>query len=468
MRTQRPDWPRWVVAALLLVACDASAPTPSATLDPPTPNPAAAPGATHADAARYPARAVTADIQAGIERHIERESAKHGGFFHLDFQGQPLQLKLVRVHIEYLAALSPTRNFACVDLVDTQGEVYDVDFFMEGPPEDMTVVEATVHKTNGKPLYAWAQKPDRTWDRVPIEAASSKLLDVIEGRDRFEFVYEAALPALKAPARMWLPIPTTDAFQTVTVQSIQAPGQQAMIKDAAYGNQLLLLELAPTDGGKPIVMRFTVDRVEKGAYAEPLPDPSAFLKEDKLVPFTDEIRANAARAIEGKQTDLMRARALYDHTIDTLSYKKVGDGWGKGDATYACDSRSGNCSDYHAYFIGAARAVGIPARFAVGAAIPANRDDGGISGYHCWAEFYADGKWWPVDISEADKYTNLSTYYFGHHPANRVELSRGRDLTPDPAPASGPINFLAYPVLEVNGEVVRVKTTFSFTRLPLP
>jgi type II secretory pathway component PulF len=30
----------------------------------------------------------------------------------------------------------------------------------------------------------------------------------------------------------------------------------------------------------------------------------------------------------------------------------------------------------------------------------------------------------PVDISEANKYTALSTYYFGHNPANRFELSR--------------------------------------------
>ncbi|MBK6404399.1 MAG: hypothetical protein IPF66_04800 [Holophagales bacterium] len=30
-----------------------------------------------------------------------------------------------------------------------------------------------------------------------------------------------------------------------------------------------------------------------------------------------------------------------------------------------------------------------------------------IDGYHCWAEFWAEGKWWTVDISEADKYTAL-------------------------------------------------------------
>jgi len=131
---------------------------------------------------------------------------------------------------------------------------------------------------------------------------------------------------------------------------------------------------------------------------------------------------------------------------------------------YACNARSGNCSDFHAYFIALARAAGIPARFAIGAAIPSERNDGGIDGYHCWAEFFADGKWVPVDISEADKNSSLADYYFGHHPANRFEFSKGRDLVVEPEPASGPINFLAYPVMEINGQPIKVQTEFLFRR----
>ena len=56
---------------------------------------------------------------------------------------------------------------------------------------------------------------------------------------------------------------------------------------------------------------------------------------------------------------------------------------------------------YHAYFIALTRAVGIPARFAIGVTIPADKSEGTIEGYHCWAEFFADGRWIPVDISEA-------------------------------------------------------------------
>ena len=149
---------------------------------------------------------------------------------------------------------------------------------------------------------------------------------------------------------------------------------------------------------------------------------------------------------------------------EKLRYAKYGSGWGRGDALYACDARSGNCSDFHAYFIALARAIGIPARFAIGAAIPSERDDGGIDGYHCWAEFFAEGKWVPVDISEANKNSSLSDYYFGQHPANRFELSKGRDLTVEPGHASGSINFLAYPVMEIAGKPMKVHTEFLFRR----
>ncbi|MBT8178510.1 MAG: transglutaminase domain-containing protein, partial [Eudoraea sp.] len=146
-----------------------------------------------------------------------------------------------------------------------------------------------------------------------------------------------------------------------------------------------------------------------------------------------------------------------------MKYIKAGT-YGTGDAVYACDALTGNCTEFHSLFISLARSADIPARFAVGAGIPSDRDDGGIDGYHCWAEFYAEGKWWPVDISEANKYTALATYYFGRHPANRIEFTRGRDLVPEPGPVGGPINFLAYPVMEIGNTPAFPKTFFSFQR----
>lgn len=159
----------------------------------------------------------------------------------------------------------------------------------------------------------------------------------------------------------------------------------------------------------------------------------------------------------------MRARALYDHVTDGMRHQKHGQGWGAGDAGCACDARTGNCTGFHAYLVALARSIGVPARFSIGAGIPSDRDEGGIDGRHCRAELHADGKWWPVDTSETDTCSSLSTFWFGHHPANRLELSRGRDLVVDPLPASGPTDSLAYPALEVGG-AVEAKVTCSLQR----
>jgi hypothetical protein len=409
---------------------------------------------------------VTEDIQAGIEAHIARESEQGGGFFPLSYDGKDMKLKLVRVHTEYLANLGPGRHFACVDLASLDGNVYDVDFFLEGEPGNMTVTETTVHKLNGRPFYLWRQLDDGTWVHAEVDGASQELLGVIEGSDEFEFVYHATIPQLTGNGRMWIPIPESDAFQTVTAKSINVPGTHRMLTDKTYGNKVLFIELTPSDSGKPIAMTFDVKRREKGVYVGDDVPPEQFLLPERLVPNTTQFQEIAIEALKNKRGgDLVKARALYDHTIDRMQYIKADKKYGKGDAQYACDGGSGNCTDYHSYFIALARSVGIPARFAIGAAIPSSRDDGGVNGYHCWAEFYAEGKWWPIDISEADKYTSLATYYFGHNPANRLELSRGRDLVVEPGPKSGPINFLAYPVLEVNGESIKVKKPkFGFTR----
>lgn len=420
-------------------------------------------GAGHDSCEAVP-EVVTADIEAGIVAHIEEQTRRGEGYFDLVHDGEELRLKLVRVHTEYLANLGPGRHFACVDLVCTDGDVYDVDFFLSGEPGAMTVTETTAHKINGRPLYLWEQASDKTWYRVTTDGASEALLGVVRGEDAFEFRYRASLPEIGGPARMWLPLPSSDAFQTVEMKEIRAPGKRSVLEERAHGNRVLFLELGPVDGGKTVEMRFHVTRKEKKSYVGDSPDAGLHLASERLTPVGAAFRKTAEEVTRGKSRDLIRARALYDHVLDRMRYMKHGPGWGKGDATYACDTLTGNCSDFHAYFIALARSIGIPARFAIGAAIPSDRDAGGIDGYHCWAEFYADGAWWPVDISEGNKFSSLATYYFGHHPANRFELSRGRDLVVEPGPASGPINFLAYPVLEIGGKPAPVRVQFSFAR----
>jgi transglutaminase-like putative cysteine protease len=406
-----------------------------------------------------------AEIEESIKDYIAQKTAANNGVFPVKDENHDLKMKLVRVHTEYLSNLGPDRHFACVDLVDESGDVYDVDFFMSGKPGAMEITETSVHKLNGKPYYSWKQKEDKTWFKMPLEQADNSLLGVIEGTDSFEFYYKVTLPTLTKGAEIWIPLALSDPFQEVRVIKKVVPGQSKTLKDAIHQNEVLYLALGPEDSGKTIEISYAVDRKEKGPYAAPAPDPALYLVGNALMPIGGRFEEIAKEALGSKikESQLVQARALYDYIIGTMRYMKFGD-FGRGDSNYACDSKTGNCTDFHSYFISLARSVGIPARFAIGASIPSDRNEGGMDGYHCWGEFYADGKWWPIDISEANKYSALATYYFGRHPANRVEFTRGRDLELNPGPSAGPINFLVYPYLEVDGKEIKAPTTLSFQR----
>ncbi len=276
-----------------------------------------------------PARITPATLRSegSIERHVEEQVRKGGGYFQLPFRNQELRLKLVRVHTEYLSKLGPGRYFACVDLADISGDVYDVDFFLAGEPAAMQVTETIVHKLNGQPFYAWEQKSDGTWQRLPLKEASEGLLGVIRDHDEFEFLYRAKLPALTGAARMWLPLAATDSFQTVEVNPSRLRGSKASCRS---GNTATAFFSSNSAGGQqqkrgdPLSGKASGEGRLCGADSRSgqIPQPGA------VVPTNEDFRQIAKQAVEGKKGDLVRARALYDHTIDRMRYMKYGEGLG--------------------------------------------------------------------------------------------------------------------------------------------
>lgn len=280
---------------------------------------------------------------------------------------------------------------------------------------------------------------------------------IIKGSDEYEFTYRVVPPKDAANVRLWLPLARSDEFQVVRLHG--KPPEARQLRERAHGNEVLYLE-----SSEPVELKYVVARKEKTAFAADETALGKYLQPERLVPINKTFRTLATDAVRGRTTATEKGRALYDHVLQRMKYDKSGTGWGQGDAQYACDAKTGNCTDFHAYFIALARSIGIPARFAIGFSIPAETNEGTIAGYHCWAEFYADGKWVPVDISEADKTPELADYYFGHHPANRFELTIGRDLVIEPAPSNSPVNFMVYPIVEVDGKPVPAETKFTFKR----
>ncbi len=313
-----------------------------------------------------------------------------------------------------------------------------------------------------------------------MTAAGVLLLCALVGHQRaFEVTYIARVipPRGAAHVEVWVPCPRIDAHQDVLGLSVKCPHPVETFYDRDFGNCIVHVDAR---GARPfsVEVRTRVVRSEWTALADHAPLGSAFpdrerggplerfLEAGRLVSLSDRVRAIAARVTKGRTTPMDKARALYDYVLTTMTYDKSGTGWGRGDTEYACDVRRGNCTDFHSLFISLARASGIPAQFVMGALIPEGRD-GTISGYHCWAKFYApDRGWVPVDISEAWHHRDRADYYFGSIDDNRIALSEGRDILLEPPQRGDRLNYFFPPYVEVDGRPWDgVTTDLAFTDL---
>ncbi|MCH7878656.1 MAG: transglutaminase domain-containing protein [candidate division Zixibacteria bacterium] len=319
------------------------------------------------------------------------------------------------------------------------------------------------------------------------EVSSSAFSGSEEVRQRrFEFSYHVTILNIPRDAEkieVSVPVPRSDDQQAVINQSVVSNLDYTRYTDPEYGNQVLIFKgVRGNDSELPdaveIQIDVTVNRREAGAllsHVAASDDNSAnqkrllkrFLGPDRLVPIDGRIAKEAREVVKDDMETIEKARALYDHLFATMSYDKSGQGWGMGDAIYACDVRSGNCTDIHSLFIGMARALGIPARFVMGFPLPENKSSGDIPGYHCWAEFYVTGSGWvPVDISEAIKHPEKKDYFFGRLDPNRVAFSIGRDIQILTSTGSEELNYFIYPHTLIDGQPFDGAThEFAFTEL---
>lgn len=289
-----------------------------------------------------------------------------------------------------------------------------------------------------------------------------------------KLTYLARLPQIPQNVKevsVWIPLAKTRAEQQILRREIRSPVPYTVEKDPDYGNDILHLTLKPS---LPQPVEISVDYHavllgRDGASLDPRPTPNELprhLKPHGLLIIDTQVRARTAEAVAGKVTLLAKARGIYDHVIQHMVYDKTTPGYGRGDTARACQVGKGNCTDFHSLFISMARAEQIPSRFKIGFVIPPE-SSGRIPGYHCWAEFYADGKGWvPLDASEAWKHRERVDYYFGAHDPNRFLISTGRDIQLVPTPKNGPVNILFYPYVEMDGQPVPgVETEFQFQDL---
>lgn len=296
-------------------------------------------------------------------------------------------------------------------------------------------------------------------------------------QDSRHFTFHYAFTIKNLPSgkkvRVWIPAAHSDAFQEVKVVSAKGDLPLKKANESKYGNEIYFAETKASQQEIHFDIEYDVTRQERVAMSPtPKVQKTALttkerqddLQPDVLVPTTGLPADLAVKVTQGKTDPIDKARAIYDYVFTTMKYDKTGTGWGHGNVLYACDAKKGNCTDFHSLFIAMARSQGIPARFEIGFPLPPDKHSAEIAGYHCWSDFYIDGKGWiPVDISEAWKHPEKHDYFFGSHDVNRVQFTMGRDLLLSPAQGGKPLNYFVYPYVEVDGqEYSNVSLAFSF------
>lgn len=273
------------------------------------------------------------------------------------------------------------------------------------------------------------------------------------------------------PLAVWFPIAQSDAFQKITVISKSGDLPLEETREPEYGNRMFYAHTEKADKAEyHFSVKYDIVRYEHLAAVAAHVHASQkelkrFLQPDKLVPVTGRPADIAAQQVKPGMSELEEARALYNYTFANMRYDKSGTGWGHGDTLWACDSKRGNCTDFHSLFISMARSQHIPARFEIGFSVPEGQNSGQIPGYHCWAEFYTrDQGWFPVDISEAWKHQEKKDYFFGAHDVNRVQFTLGRDLELSPRQHDERLNYFVFPYVELDGKSYpNVANAFSFS-----
>jgi transglutaminase-like putative cysteine protease len=274
-------------------------------------------------------------------------------------------------------------------------------------------------------------------------------------------------------ARLWVPYPLSDANQWIA--DVKVSGDYAasgVYADRVNGTPILYAEWPKEASRRKLTLSFRVERKEIAQRALPSTEPpwnpgdyAEYLKPTSLGPIDGEVKVLADSIVKGKTTNIAKARAIYDWTVENMYRDPDTRGCGNGDVCQLLKKPGGKCTDISSVYVALCRAVGVPARevFSIRLGKKAEED---ITGYqHCWTEFFVPGYGWvtadPADVRKAMLVEKLSLdnpktveyrgYFWGGIDAYRVVLARGRDLQLEPPQSGKPLNTFGYPYAEVGG-----------------
>lgn len=128
----------------------------------------------HPEQSQIEKSAVTLEDVAKFVEEYVNENSEGGVFKYYDnTSGRLLELTLDKVHRDRLSQTKQDEYFVCADFKGKDGNLYDLDFFVQGGNKnELGVVKESiaVHKVNGKENYTWKyNKKEGVWEKQAVK-----------------------------------------------------------------------------------------------------------------------------------------------------------------------------------------------------------------------------------------------------------------------------------------------------------
>jgi transglutaminase-like putative cysteine protease len=302
----------------------------------------------------------------------------------------------------------------------------------------------------------------------------------------FEVTTHVEVLKYSGTTRIWVPAALIEEtpFQKTLSNNFNAEGGSAKLADGGKADSLGIVAAEYPAGVKPALTVTSRISTKNRAVDLSVPgkapkeDPAElehFLRPTKFLPTDGIVKTTAMEITKGANTDLEKARAIYEWIVDNAFRNPKTRGCGMGDIRFMLESKDlgGKCADLNALYVGLARAAGLPARDVYGIRV-AKSDLGykslGASSekitksQHCRAEVYLAGYGWvPVDPADVrkvvleeppgnlpisdDMVKKARARLFGSWEMNWMAFNFAHDVAL-PGSSGAPVAFLMYPEAE--------------------
>jgi transglutaminase-like putative cysteine protease len=243
---------------------------------------------------------------------------------------------------------------------------------------------------------------------------------------RFELRTRVEIVNAAGATQAWIPIPSlneADWFRTEGSEWTTNATSAALAREPKYGAEMLHV-VWNADEGAPtvdVISRIaTRDRAidfgkPGGAPVLSEAERALYTESTALIPVDGLVRETSDRIAAGQESDLDKARAIYEWIVENTFRDAKVRGCGRGDISsmLALNYFGGKCADLNALYVGLARAAGLPARDIYGIRVAPSKfgyqslgakSEIVTKSQHCRAEvFLSDFGWVPVDPADVRK-----------------------------------------------------------------